>query len=208
MARVTVEDCLKNVDNRFQLVHVAVLRSRQLDGGYLSHVEDTGEKNTIVALREIAEGKVDKEIIKKQSAGIFDSIEEGKSMEESFRDIAQQELSARQRQAAIEEQTKQQEEEAQSTKKKSDMAEDIGNTDNVDNIKTPSKDLTKKKPDTAEDIGNTDNVDSIKTSSKDLTKKKAVTNKAADKDEAKPKKKSATTTKKDAKTTKKAKDTV
>jgi DNA-directed RNA polymerase subunit omega len=63
MARVTVEDCLKNVDNRFQLVLVATKRARQLEKGITPFVEWENDKPTIVALREIAEGKIGPSIL-------------------------------------------------------------------------------------------------------------------------------------------------
>ncbi len=55
MARVTVEDCLDKVDNRFQLVLVATKRARQLARGAEPFVEWENDKPTVVALREIAE---------------------------------------------------------------------------------------------------------------------------------------------------------
>lgn len=64
MARVTVEDCLENVDNRFELVLVASKRARQLaTGGKEPKVEWENDKPTVVALREIAEGFVDKNVL-------------------------------------------------------------------------------------------------------------------------------------------------
>jgi DNA-directed RNA polymerase subunit omega len=59
MARVTVEDCLKNVKNRFELVLLAAKRARQLMRGKEPHVEWDNDKPTVVALREIAEGFTD-----------------------------------------------------------------------------------------------------------------------------------------------------
>ena len=58
MARVTVEDCLENVDNRFQLVLVAAKRARQIVNGVEPFVEWENDKPTIVALREIADGMI------------------------------------------------------------------------------------------------------------------------------------------------------
>ncbi|MCC4274350.1 MAG: DNA-directed RNA polymerase subunit omega [Marinomonas sp.] len=56
MARVTVEDCLENVDNRFELVMVAAKRARQLaTGGADAKVPLEEDKVTVVALREIAD---------------------------------------------------------------------------------------------------------------------------------------------------------
>ena len=56
MARVTVEDCLKNVDNRFELVLLATRRARELERGADAFVKWENDKPTVVALREIAEG--------------------------------------------------------------------------------------------------------------------------------------------------------
>ena len=59
MARVTVEDCLENVDNRFELVMLASRRARQLSvQGKEPMVELENDKPTVLALREIAENKV------------------------------------------------------------------------------------------------------------------------------------------------------
>jgi DNA-directed RNA polymerase subunit omega len=58
MARVTVEDCLDKVDNRFHLVLVATKRARQLAKGAQPFVEWENDKPTVVALREIAEDYV------------------------------------------------------------------------------------------------------------------------------------------------------
>jgi len=63
MARVTVEDCLGMVENRFQLVLVATKRARQLANGARAKVEWVNDKPTIVALREIAEGLIDASIL-------------------------------------------------------------------------------------------------------------------------------------------------
>ena len=63
MARVTVEDCLNNVDNRFQLVLVATKRARQLEKGRESMLPWENDKPTVVALREIAEGLVGREVL-------------------------------------------------------------------------------------------------------------------------------------------------
>ncbi len=67
MARVTVEDCLDHVDNRFELVLVASKRARQLARqGMEPTVEWDNDKPTVVALREIAVGHVTKEILKQR----------------------------------------------------------------------------------------------------------------------------------------------
>tara|TARA_B100001029_G_C14813575_1_gene313708 strand:- start:32 stop:496 length:465 start_codon:yes stop_codon:yes gene_type:complete len=58
MARITVEDCLKKVDNQYDLVLLAKERTSQLNSGSEMLVEEDNDKNTVIALREIAEGKV------------------------------------------------------------------------------------------------------------------------------------------------------
>ncbi len=58
MARVTVEDCLEQVDNRFELVLLATRRARQLANGQDALVDWDGDKPTVVALREIADDLV------------------------------------------------------------------------------------------------------------------------------------------------------
>ena len=64
MARVTVEDCLENVANRFELVMVSSRRARQIaNGGKEPMVELENDKPTVLALREIAEGLVDASIL-------------------------------------------------------------------------------------------------------------------------------------------------
>ena len=64
MARITVEDCLENVENRFDLVMIASKRARQLQtGGKDPLVEEDNDKPTVLALREIADGLVDSGIL-------------------------------------------------------------------------------------------------------------------------------------------------
>lgn len=64
MARVTVEDCLTNLDNRFELVLVASKRARQLaTGGKEASLPWENDKPTVMALREIAAGNVSRAIL-------------------------------------------------------------------------------------------------------------------------------------------------
>ena len=63
MARVTVEDCLDKIPNRFDLVVLAARRARDITLGRAPFVETENDKPTVIALREIAEGKVDKTIL-------------------------------------------------------------------------------------------------------------------------------------------------
>lgn len=71
MARITVEDCLENVDNRFELVMVSSKRARQLQtGGKDPLVPVDNDKPTVVALREIAEGHIDASILLPKSPSV------------------------------------------------------------------------------------------------------------------------------------------
>ncbi len=64
MARVTVEDCLENVDNRFQLVMLATKRARQIaTKGFEPLVAEENDKPTVIALREIADGKITRDLL-------------------------------------------------------------------------------------------------------------------------------------------------
>ena len=63
MARITVEDCLQNVDNLFDLVLIASKRARQLANGAEARVEWENDMPTVVALREIAEGLVTADLL-------------------------------------------------------------------------------------------------------------------------------------------------
>ena len=63
MARLTVEDCLDNVENRFELVLVAAKRARQLSMGADPLVELDNDKPTVLALREISDSKIDRSVL-------------------------------------------------------------------------------------------------------------------------------------------------
>ncbi|MEQ9737392.1 MAG: DNA-directed RNA polymerase subunit omega [Algiphilus sp.] len=66
MARVTVEDCLDHLPNQFELTLVAAKRARQLTRGAEAHITWGNDKATVVALREIAEGKIHKGVLDEQ----------------------------------------------------------------------------------------------------------------------------------------------
>ena len=67
MARITIDDCLEQIPNRFQLTLVAALRSRQLSNGAepLIDVEGSNDKSSVIALRAIAEGLIGEDILLK-----------------------------------------------------------------------------------------------------------------------------------------------
>ncbi len=77
MARITVEDCIKHIDNRFELVLTATKRARQIANGAEPLVERENDKPTVIALREIAEGLIDTESVtvlqaEIEAAAVFD----------------------------------------------------------------------------------------------------------------------------------------
>jgi DNA-directed RNA polymerase subunit omega len=82
MARITVEDCIVQVPNRFELVHLAALRSRQLSHGSEPLVPRDNDKNTIIALREIGDGVLAADKIKETLIDGFRSIEDEDLMNE------------------------------------------------------------------------------------------------------------------------------
>ena len=80
MARITVEDCLEQVENRFHLVRVASKRARQIMNGKEPTLEWDNDKATVLALREIAAGNITEEMLEEkpvinEDEGIFDQSE-------------------------------------------------------------------------------------------------------------------------------------
>ena len=65
MARITVDDCLKRIPNRFQLTLTATYRARQLATGASPLVEPNRDKPTVIALREISVGKIGVEVLRR-----------------------------------------------------------------------------------------------------------------------------------------------
>ena len=65
MARITVDDCLKHIPNRFEMSLAATFRARQLTNGAQSMLEANRDKATVIALRELAAGKYGAEILNK-----------------------------------------------------------------------------------------------------------------------------------------------
>ena len=68
MARITIEDCLKRIPNRFELTLAATNRARQLTLGGTPQIESDRDKPTVIALREIAAGLVGLEILNRGQA--------------------------------------------------------------------------------------------------------------------------------------------
>ena len=80
MARITVEDCLEKVNNRFHLVRVASKRARQIMNGKEPTLEWDNDKATVLALREIAAGNITEEMLDEKPVineedGLFEQTE-------------------------------------------------------------------------------------------------------------------------------------
>ena len=88
MARITVEDCLKKIDNQYDLVLLAKERTSQLNSGAEMLVEKDNDKNTVVALREIGEGKVAIDELKKNAV-----LRLRKEPNESDEEVVEEEIS-------------------------------------------------------------------------------------------------------------------
>ena len=90
MARITVEDCLKKIDNQYDLVLLAKERTSQLNSGSEMLVEEDNDKRTIISLREIGDGKIDvKEVVAsaiKRLRKEPDEIEQQEEVEEETND--------------------------------------------------------------------------------------------------------------------------
>ncbi|MGK2942704.1 MAG: DNA-directed RNA polymerase subunit omega [Immundisolibacter sp.] len=76
MARITVEDCLPKAESRFDLVLMAARRARQLSLGRTPLVEPENDKPTVIALREIAAGKIDRSVMEPEELHLFMTPEE------------------------------------------------------------------------------------------------------------------------------------
>jgi DNA-directed RNA polymerase subunit omega len=75
MARITVEDCVERVPNRFELVLMATRRARQIALGSAPLVPQENDKPTVIALREIAEGRVGNEVLQDSADGLDEELE-------------------------------------------------------------------------------------------------------------------------------------
>ena len=90
MARITVEDCMKKIDNQYDLVLLAKERTAQLNAGSPMLVEEDNDKKTIIALREIGDGKISVEDLEKNAINRLrkepDEIVEQDDTEEEIND--------------------------------------------------------------------------------------------------------------------------
>ena len=88
MARVTVEDCIDKVDNRFELVLLAGHRARQISQGAQITVPRDNDKNPVVALREIADDVIDHEGLKEHLITTLQRVDEHTEAEEEAETLA------------------------------------------------------------------------------------------------------------------------
>ena len=111
MARVTVEDCLDKVENRFELVLVAAKRAHQLSsGGYRTTLDVGKDKPTVLALREIEAGLIDASILTEEYAmeeelNAQDKLLEEVKMTEVNEELSDATLDAKTDDIAIEEES-------------------------------------------------------------------------------------------------------
>ncbi len=82
MARITVEDCLSNIDNIFEMVLVAAKRARRLAHGADALVERENDKPTVIALREIADGHITPAILEEIEQPATDEFMQPEAAEE------------------------------------------------------------------------------------------------------------------------------
>jgi DNA-directed RNA polymerase subunit omega len=88
MARVTVEDCVQRVPNRFNLVLLAANRARAIAAGGEVLVDRDNDKNPVVALREIAEDVVDSAVLRETLIGSLQRVDEHSEAEEEAETLA------------------------------------------------------------------------------------------------------------------------
>ena len=95
MARITVEDCLEKIDNQYDLVLLAKERTVQLNAGAPMLVEEDNDKRTVIALREIGDGKISTDELKKDSVNRLrkepDEVIEEQEVEEVTNDSFEKE---------------------------------------------------------------------------------------------------------------------
>ncbi len=81
MARVTVEDCIKKIPNRFELVLMAAQRARMIREGSPLTVDRDNDKDPVVSLREIAENSVDLKVVKESLIADLQEVRPGEEEE-------------------------------------------------------------------------------------------------------------------------------
>ncbi len=101
MARVTVEDCILEIPNRFELVMVAAQRARKIGTGAALTVDRDNDKNPVVALREIAEKTITVDALKEDLVGSYQKVHVGEDDEHNLSEIMEAEEEAMQSRARL-----------------------------------------------------------------------------------------------------------
>jgi DNA-directed RNA polymerase subunit omega len=96
MARITVEDCIVKIPNRFELVILAAQRAKQITAGAPLTIDRDNDKNPVVALREIAEGTIDTEAVRASLIDLHRQYAQTEPQEEELEDLLEQELAGTQ----------------------------------------------------------------------------------------------------------------
>merc|ERR1712054_752236 len=97
MARVTVEDCIEKVQNRFELIIAASQRAREISNGVQIEVDKDNDKNTVISLREIGDGAITYDDLKErylkslQKVALNNDDDEDNDVEEEFSSYLNQE---------------------------------------------------------------------------------------------------------------------
>ena len=135
MARITVEDCLDKVDNRFELVHLAAMRTKQLRRGSALLIGTTENKDVVQSLREIAAGKVNFQNIQELKIPDEDLFEAYNEEEDELNREEEIPEEAQKRSMADEDDDSQREDEEDSEDlEEEDLDEDDGEDDGEDAI--------------------------------------------------------------------------
>jgi len=135
MARITVEDCLDKVDNRFELVHLAAMRTKQLRRGSALLIGTKENKDVVQSLREIAAGKVNFQNIQELKIPDEDLFEAYNEEEDELNREEEIPEEAQKRSMADEDDDSQREDEEDSEDlEEEDLDEDDGEDDGEDAI--------------------------------------------------------------------------
>jgi len=90
MARVTVEDCIKKISNRFELVNLSVQRVKEIIKGAPLSIDRDKDKNPVVALREIAQGQVDPDRLRESAIRSYQKVSDMDEEDEDIREMLEE----------------------------------------------------------------------------------------------------------------------
>lgn len=90
MARVTVEDCIKKIPNRFELVNLSVQRVKEIIKGAPLSIDRDNDKNPVVSLREIAQGQIDPDRLRESAIRSYQKVSDMDEEDEDIRDMLEE----------------------------------------------------------------------------------------------------------------------